>query len=125
ETGRCDGSRYQGAWCAASAGDPDLGTGCEMSGALNLIPSDRLAGKVAVVTAAGQGIGRAVAERLAAEGAQVFASDMNEAALASFTAGQRAKLDATDAAAIAAYFAGFERIDILVHAVGYVHQGSI
>lgn len=85
----------------------------------------RLTGRVAVVTAAGQGIGRAVAERLLAEGAQVHASDLNGALLHDLTGAQTAALDATDQAAVAAYFDGFSRIDVLVHAVGYVHQGSI
>ncbi|UWQ17236.1 SDR family oxidoreductase [Jannaschia sp. M317] len=84
----------------------------------------RLAGKVAVVTAAGQGIGRAVATRLAADGATVHASDLNADLLVGLDA-RTARLDATDADAVAAYFDGFDRIDILVHAVGYVHQGTI
>ncbi len=85
----------------------------------------RLHGKVAVVTAAGQGIGRAVAERFVAEGAEVHASDLDHGLLASLEGARTAKLDATDAAEVAGYFAGFERIDALVHAVGYVHQGTI
>jgi 2-keto-3-deoxy-L-fuconate dehydrogenase len=83
-----------------------------------------LAGKRAVVTAAGQGIGRAIADRLLAEGAEVHASDLRADLLAGF-GGASAALDATDPAAVAAYFGGFDRIDVLVHAVGYVHQGSI
>ena len=85
----------------------------------------RLSGKVAVVTAAGQGIGRAVAERLIAEGATVYASDLNGDLVASLAGATTAALDATDEAAVAAYFAAFARIDVLVHAVGYVHQGTI
>jgi len=85
----------------------------------------RLTGRVAVVTAAGQGIGRAVAERLVADGAQVHASDLNPALLASLQGAETAALDATDHAAVHSYFAGFGQIDILVHAVGYVHHGSI
>ena len=85
----------------------------------------RLAGKIAVVTAAGQGIGRAVAERLLAEGATVFASDLNGGPLASLEGAEKAVLDATDMAAVTAYFAQFQRVDVLIHAVGYVHQGTI
>jgi 2-keto-3-deoxy-L-fuconate dehydrogenase len=85
----------------------------------------RSAGRVAVITAAGQGIGRAVAERLMAEGAEVHASDINADLLATLDGAATTTLDATDHAAVAAYFAGFARVDILVHAVGYVHQGTI
>jgi len=85
----------------------------------------RLAGKTAVVTAAAQGIGQAVAERLLAEGATVHASDLNGEALASLQGATKAVLDATDGDAVKAYFSQFNRIDILVHAVGYVHQGTI
>ena len=85
----------------------------------------RLAGKVAVVTAAGQGIGRAVAERLRREGADVHPSDRRLDLLTDWDGPEAAALDATDEAAVAAYFERFTRIDVLVHAVGYVHQGTI
>ncbi|MGY9052653.1 MAG: SDR family NAD(P)-dependent oxidoreductase, partial [Rhodobacterales bacterium] len=73
----------------------------------------RLVGKTAIVTAAAQGIGRAVAERLMAEGANVYASDLN------------GDLVSTDGTAVTSYFDQFDQVDILVHAVGYVHQGTI
>lgn len=86
----------------------------------------RLEGKRAVVNAAAQGIGRAVAERLIAEGAEVHVSDLAAGALDDLPgAATVEQLDATDAGAVADYFAGFARIDIMVHAVGYVHQGTI
>ncbi|MGR3468662.1 MAG: SDR family oxidoreductase [Shimia sp.] len=85
----------------------------------------RLTGKVAVVTAAGQGIGRACAERLRDEGARVFASDINGELLADLGGCETEVLDATDPEAVSGYFAQFDRIDTLVSAVGYVHQGTI
>ncbi|WP_432816696.1 SDR family oxidoreductase [Sulfitobacter sp. JB4-11] len=85
----------------------------------------RLKGKTAVVTAAGQGIGRASAERLKAEGANVYASDLNVDLLADAEGMTTAALDATDLGTVQRYFTQFDQIDILVHAVGYVHQGTI
>lgn len=84
-----------------------------------------LAGRIAVVTAAGQGIGRAVAERFVAEGAEVHASDVNPDAIRTLEGARTSVLDATDEAAVRDHFAAFERIDALVHAVGHVHQGTI
>lgn len=85
----------------------------------------RLRGKTAVVTAAGQGIGRAIAERLLSEGARVYASDLDAGLLTNLEGAEIASLDATDPTAVTSYFNGFEKIDILVHCVGYVHQGTI
>lgn len=87
--------------------------------------SKRLQGKVVVVTAAAQGIGRAVAERLRDEGADVRASDLNGDGLADLAGVEKTVLDATDGDAAAAYFKGLGRVDALVHCVGYVHQGTI
>lgn len=88
-------------------------------------PARRLAGKTALVTAAGQGIGRAIAERLIAEGAAVHASDLNGDLLRDLAGAGTKAVDATDPAAVAAWMAPFARIDVLVHAAGYVHHGSI
>ena len=87
--------------------------------------TQRLIGRIALVTAAGQGIGRAIAERLIAEGAEVHASDLNGDLLASLDAASTTRIDATDEAAIARWTFPFTRVDALVHAVGYVHHGSI
>ena len=88
----------------------------------------RLEGKLCLVTAAGQGIGRASAERLAAEGGRVIATDVNEAALAELDAieGIEAKkLDVTDKSAITALIAEVGPVDVLFNCAGIVHSGTI
>ena len=88
----------------------------------------RLMGKTALVTAAGQGIGRATALVFAAEGAQVLATDLQPALLESYAGVanvRTAVLDVLDRAAIARTVAGMERIDVLFNCAGYVHNGSI
>jgi 2-keto-3-deoxy-L-fuconate dehydrogenase len=90
--------------------------------------SNRLKGKRAVVTAAAQGIGRAVALAFAAEGADVLACDINEAKLGEIarTPGIAArKLDVTDAAAVGKLMREAGRIDVLANVAGFVHHGSI
>jgi 2-keto-3-deoxy-L-fuconate dehydrogenase len=86
--------------------------------------SERLAGKTCLVTAAGQGIGRAAAERFAAEGAQLIATDINESLLAALP-GVVQRLDVTDAPAIAALLAEFPSVDVVFNCAGYVHHGTI
>ena len=90
--------------------------------------SQRLAGKTAFVTAAGQGIGRATAEAFAREGAVVIATDLNAELLAGLK-GQPGvaveKLDALDAAAIEDAARRHAGVDILFNAAGYVHHGTV
>src|SRR5688500_3278938 len=85
----------------------------------------RLAGKVTLVTAAGQGIGRATAEYFAAEGAQVIATDINEKLLGSLDHMQVRRLDVTSPTEIAALAQEIDGIDVLFNCAGYVHDGSI
>lgn len=89
--------------------------------------ADRLAGKRALVTAAGQGIGRAAALAFAAEGANVLATDIAEDKLAdladAFIATRR--LDVTDPAAIAALADEVGPLDILFNCAGFVHHGTV
>jgi len=87
--------------------------------------TQRLAGKTAFVTAAGAGIGRAVAEAYAREGARVIATDIDEAALAGLAGCSLRRLDMTDAAAIKDAIAGAGVIDILFNGAGYVHAGTV
>jgi 2-keto-3-deoxy-L-fuconate dehydrogenase len=90
--------------------------------------SDRLAGKIAFVTAAGQGIGRATAEAFAREGAHVIATDRDAGLLAALQGDARytvEALDALDAAAIAAAAQRHPRVDILFNAAGFVHHGTV
>jgi 2-keto-3-deoxy-L-fuconate dehydrogenase len=86
---------------------------------------DRLKGKHALITAAGQGIGRAIAEAFLREGASVWATDINEASLAGLESARKGRLDVTDGAAIAALSREVGALDILVNCAGYVHQGTI
>ncbi|CAD0186873.1 2-keto-3-deoxy-L-fuconate dehydrogenase [Ruegeria sp. THAF57] len=91
-------------------------------------PSLRLAGKTALITAAGQGIGRATAELFAAEGARVIASDINEASLAelgSIPGIEPLKLDVTDNEAVATAAANLPNLDVLFNCAGFVASGSI
>ena len=85
----------------------------------------RLKGKVAVVTAAGAGIGQAIAAAYAKEGATVWATDLNRDALNALTRVKRAKLDVLSDKAVAAFAAKVGPIDILVNAAGFVHHGTI
>jgi 2-keto-3-deoxy-L-fuconate dehydrogenase len=85
----------------------------------------RLAGKIVLLTAAGQGIGRASAEMFAREGARVIATDINQAALATLTGCETHLLDVTDPAAIQKLVDGIGDIDVLFNCAGYVHSGNI
>ncbi len=91
--------------------------------------SQRLAGKSALVTAAGQGIGRATAIAFADAGAIVWATDINETSLASLHQDRPSvrirRLDVCDAADIANCAAEIGRLDILFNCTGFVHHGSI
>jgi NAD(P)-dependent dehydrogenase (short-subunit alcohol dehydrogenase family) len=87
----------------------------------------RLAGKTAFLTAAGQGIGRAVALAFAAEGATVWATDINADALATLDhpAIRTRVLDVRDGAAVTAIAAEIGRVDALFNCAGFVHNGTI
>ena len=89
------------------------------------VMTGRLSGKTCLVTAAGQGIGRATAERFAREGAHVVATDIDEAALSGVEGAETRRLDVTDGAAIARLFAEGPTFDVVFNCAGYVHQGSI
>jgi 2-keto-3-deoxy-L-fuconate dehydrogenase len=85
----------------------------------------RLNGKIAVVTAAGQGIGRAIAEQFLAEGAIVHASDLSTDKLDGLAGAKTAKLDVLSTDAVNAYAARIGAVDILVNVAGFVHNGTI
>ncbi|WP_022728947.1 SDR family oxidoreductase [Fodinicurvata sediminis] len=88
----------------------------------------RLKGKTAVCTAAGQGIGRAVAEAFLREGATVHASDLDAGKLAGLEdlgEAHTTALDVTDTDAVADYVASLPAPQILFNCAGYVHHGTI
>lgn len=85
----------------------------------------RLAGKTILVTAAGQGIGRASAVALAAEGARVIATDRDAGLLRGLDGMETATLDVTDAGAITAMAERVGRLDGLFNCAGMVAHGSL
>ncbi len=90
--------------------------------------SGRLAGKTALVTAAGQGMGYACAMQMAAEGATVYATDVNPQLLGQFAqvSGVIAQpLDVLDDAAVRRMIEALPPLDVLFNCAGYVHHGSI
>jgi 2-keto-3-deoxy-L-fuconate dehydrogenase len=85
----------------------------------------RLENKICVVTAAGQGIGRAIAESFVAEGAVVWATDLDAEKLSGLDGAQTRRLDVRSSQAINQLAAESGPIDILVNAAGFVHHGSV
>jgi 2-keto-3-deoxy-L-fuconate dehydrogenase len=88
----------------------------------------RLAGKIALVTAAGQGIGRASAVAMAREGARVYATDVNPVLLEHYAGApgiQTRVLDVLDDNAIARSIDELPPLSILFNCAGYVHNGTI
>ena len=91
--------------------------------------SGRLEGKKILVTAAGQGIGKATAIAFHKEGAQVTATDLNDKTLADLNKEypdiKVQKLDSTDNSAILEFTKTLDKVDVLFNAVGFVHHGTI
>jgi 2-keto-3-deoxy-L-fuconate dehydrogenase len=88
----------------------------------------RLEGKNVLVTAAGQGIGRASVLALAAEGAQVWATDVNARLLEAYEGVERVRaipLDVTDKAAITKAAQAMPAVDVLFNCAGFVHSGTV
>jgi 3-hydroxybutyrate dehydrogenase len=91
--------------------------------------SGRLEGKKIIVTAAGQGIGKATAIAFHNEGANVIATDLNDKTLADLNKEypniKVNTLDSTDNSAILEFVKTLDKVDVLFNAVGFVHHGTI
>lgn len=84
----------------------------------------RLEGKTALITAAGQGIGRATTEAFIREGATVIATDVKLELLQGLNA-ETHKLDVLDKNAITSLVSSLQRIDVLFNCAGFVHHGTL
>jgi len=91
--------------------------------------SGRLQNKNIIVTAAGQGIGKATAIAFYNEGANVIATDINDKTLSDLNKEypniKVLKLDSTDKNAILEFTKKLDTVDVLFNAVGFVHHGTI
>ena len=90
--------------------------------------TDRLKGKTALVTAAGQGMGRAAALAFAREGARVVATDLDPDLLKEFVGKasiSASRLDVLDEKEVGAFVESTGAVDILFNCAGWVHQGNI
>jgi 2-keto-3-deoxy-L-fuconate dehydrogenase len=85
----------------------------------------RLTGKLALVTAAGQGIGRAIAEAFVAEGATVIATDVECAKVADIVGAKHKKLDVRSTPEVERLGKELAPLNVLVNCAGYVHNGSV
>jgi 2-keto-3-deoxy-L-fuconate dehydrogenase len=85
----------------------------------------RLEGKTALVTAAGQGIGRAIAELFSREGATVWATDLDETKLAAVEGCRPARMDVLNADSIDSALRAAGPLDVLCNCAGYVANGTI
>jgi 2-keto-3-deoxy-L-fuconate dehydrogenase len=86
---------------------------------------NRLQGKTALVTAAGQGIGRAIAETFLREGARVWATDLDVAKLEGLEGAEKRRLDVLSSADVGQLVDEAGTFDVLVNAAGFVHHGTI
>ena len=87
--------------------------------------SDRLAGKVALITAAAQGIGRAIAEAFVEAEARVIATDIEIEKMGGLAGAQIRRLDVTDTSAVDRLAQSLGSVDVLVNVAGFVHSGTI
>ena len=86
--------------------------------------SRKLEGKIALITGAAAGIGRAATELFLAEGAKVIATDRDLKGLDGLAA-EKVQLDVTDSAAITALAKATGRVDVLFNCAGFVENGTI